>query len=220
MAIDLKNNKHITELKRGLQNVQVVLQEGNVKLFVKQIIAVAAVFLLFFWVRGKNLEKINSYNGQIDAILTQKSSEEEYLQNKVLLLDLEPRFPDASSKNEWLLSQVLGVFKRAELSPQVAGQQAENDSNPTYLAVSLDVDTETGFTRFMEFLADIENRREYIRVSDFTLKKDTNPDALGNNKITMKFNTAFPKEKIASTMFKDYKEIMEKRQAARKGGKK
>ena len=128
-------------------------------------------------------------------------------------MDLEPRFPDISMKNEWLVGKVLEVFKTGQLAPQVTGQQSEDSSNPTYVAVGLDVNTNAEFDKFAEFLADIENHDEFLKVSNFSLKKDVTPSGLGNNQITMRFNTIFPKEKIASRMFKDYNEQMEKRKA-------
>ncbi len=220
MAINLKNNKQMENLKKGFQDIQTVLQEGNLKLFLKQGIAVLVIFLLFRHVSGKNTEKVNNFRTQMDAISTQQSSEKEYLNNKDVLLDLEPRFPDISTKNEWLVGKVLEVFKAGQLAPQVNGQQTEDASNPTYIAAGLDVNTNSEFNKFAEFLADIENQNAFLKVSGFTIKKDTNPSNLGNNQISMRFNTIFPKEKIASRMFKDYNEQIQKRNPkATKGGK-
>lgn len=213
MAANLKNNKQVENLKKGFQDIQTVMQEGNYKLFVKQFVAVLVVFLGFKYCSGQFAEKINNYNGQMEAIHMQQSSEKEYMTNKDLLFDLEPRFPDIANKNGWLTSQILGIFKEADLTPQMDGAQTEDSSNPTYEAVSLQVSSEMDFTRFARFLADIENQDEYVKVSDFSITKDTDLERLGNNKISMKFNTIFPKEKIAKTLFKDYEQIMAKKRA-------
>lgn len=217
MAINLKNNKHIEDLKEGLKDIKTVSQEGNFKLFLKQGIVVLVIFLLFRYVAGKNAAKVGELHTQLDAIATQQNSEQEYLKNKDILLDLEPRFPDIASKNEWLVGKVLEVFKKGGLSPQVSGQQTEDTSNQTYVAVGLEVKTAAGFDRFAEFVADIENRPEFLKISNFYLKKDTSTSAIGNNEITIQFNTIFPKEKIGSRLFKDYQEQMEKRKAAMHG---
>lgn len=214
MAANLKTNKHVEALKKGFQDIQTVMQEGNYKLFVKQFVAVLAVFLAFKYCNGQFNERISNYNGQMEAIHMQQSSEREYMTNKDLLFELEPHFPDISDKNGWLVSQILGVFKEANLTPQVNGSQSEDSSNPTYVAASLQVNSEMDFARFANFLADIENSDEYLKVSDFSITKDTSPEHLGNNKIAMKFNTIFPKEKIARTMFKDYEQIVAKKRAA------
>ncbi|MGN0017250.1 MAG: hypothetical protein ACI37O_07940 [Candidatus Avelusimicrobium sp.] len=213
MAANLKNNKQVEALKKGFQDIQTVMQEGNYKLFVKQFVAVLVVFLGFKYCSGQFADKINNYNGQIDAINMQQSSEREYMTNKDLLFELEPRFPDISDKNGWLTSQILGAFKEADLTPQMDGSQTEDASNPTYEAVSLQVSSEMDFTRFAHFLADIENNDEYLKVSDFSITKDTDPEHLGSNKIAMKFNTIFPKEKIAKKLFKDYDKIMAQKRA-------
>lgn len=219
MAANLKNNKQVESLKKGFQDIQTVMQEGNYKLFVKQFVAVLVVFLGFKYCSGQFADKINNYNGQMDAIRMQKSSEQEYMTNKELLFELEPRFPDISDKNGWLTSQILGAFKEAQLTPKIDATQTEDASNPTYEAVSLQVGSEMEFTRFAHFLADIENRDAYLKVSSFSITKDTDPAQLGNNKISMKFNTIFPKEKIAKKLFKDYDKIMAQKRAESKAGK-
>ena len=211
-------------LKKGFQDIQTVAQEGNVKLFVKQFVAVLVVFLLLRYANGKFDDKVRNFNGQVDAIRVQQTSEQEYQANKTKLLSLEPKFPNIESKNEWLLSQILGIFKTANITPQIEGQQTEDTSNSTFVAASLRVNTEMGFTPFAEFLAGIENLDEYIKVTEFSIAKQQEASKLGVNKVSMRFNTIFPKEKIAKGLFKDYDKIIQEQQiqksSKRKGGKK
>lgn len=215
MAANLKTNKFVENLKKGFEDIKTVAQEGNFKLFLKQFIAVLVVFLAFKFLAGKFAEKISNFEGQMDAIRVQQTSEREYQNNKNQLLSLEPRFPDISAKNEWLLSQILGIFKTADITPQIEGSQAEDTSNATYVAASLRVNAEMGFTQFAEFLAGVENRDEYVKVSEFSLTKAAEPENLGKNKISLRFNTIFPKEKIAKSLFKDYDKIMQAQKEAK-----
>ena len=226
MAADMKEKaaKMQENLKKGFQDIQTVAQEGNVKLFVKQFVAVLVVFLLLRYANGKFDDKVRNFNGQVDAIRVQQTSEQEYQANKTKLLSLKPKFPNIESKNEWLLSQILGIFKAANITPQIEGQQTEDTSNSTFVAASLRVNTEMGFTPFAEFLAGIENLDEYIKVTEFSIAKQQEASKLGVNKVSMRFNTIFPKEKIAKGLFKDYDKIIQEQQAQksskRKGGKK
>ncbi len=219
MSANLKTNKFVENLKKGFQDIQTVAQEGNFKLFLKQFIAILVVFLAFKFLSGKFAEKIANYEGQMEAIRVQQTSELEYQSNKKKLLSLEPRFPDISAKNEWLLSQILGIFKAAEITPQMEGSQAEDSSNASYVAASLRVNADMEFDQFAEFLANVENKEEYVKVSEFSLAKETDPEKLGHNKISMRFNTIFPKEKIAKSLFKDYDKIMEEQKAAKQAQK-
>lgn len=216
MAANLKNNKQAESLKKGFQDIQTVMQEGNHKLFVKQFVVILVAFLGFRYMSGQFDDKIRNYSGQMDAIRMQQSSEKEYLANKDLLFELEPRFPNIEDKNGWLVGHILSVFQDADLTPQVDGSQVEDSSNPTYEVVSLQASSEMDFPRFARFLADIENSDEYLKVSDFSLSKDTDVEKLGNNKVSIKFNTIFPKEKIAKKMFKDYDKIMAEKRAQQK----
>jgi hypothetical protein len=223
MAANLKNNKHVENLKKGFQDIQTVAQEGNVKLFVKQFVAVALVLLAFKFLGGKFTEKINNINGQMDAIRMQQTNEREYDNNKRQLIRLEPRFPEVDGKNEYLVTQILEIFKNENLTPEVDSNQNEDTSNPTYIATSLGVSTEMNFNRFADFLARLENRKDFLKISEIGIEKDTSLENLGNNKITLRFNTIFPKEKIAKSLFKDYdklvQEMQEEEAAANKEGK-
>lgn len=217
MAPNLKTNKFVEDLKKGFRDMQTVAQEGNFKLFLKQFIAVLVVFLAFKFMSGKFAEKISNFEGQMEAIRVQQTSEQEYQANKKKLISLEPRFPDVSSKNEWLLSQILGMFKAEEVTPQMEGTQAEDSSNASYIATSLRVNAEMPFDQFANFLAKVENKEEFVKISEFSLTKSPEAEKLGSNKVSFRFNTIFPKEKIAKSLFKDYDKIMkEKEDAAKK----
>ncbi|MDD7501614.1 MAG: hypothetical protein PUK74_01100 [Elusimicrobia bacterium] len=213
---NLKNNKIVENLKKGFQDMQTVAQEGNFKLFAKQIVAVVLVFFLFRYLSGKFTQQENNFRGQMEAIRVQQTSEREYQANKEKLISLEPRFPNIAEKNEWLLSQILGIFKAADLTPQMEGGQTEDASNATFVAASLRAGSEMSWPKFTEFLAGIESYDDYVKVSEFSLEKNTDPNQLGNNKVSLRFNTVFPKEKIAKSLFKDYDKIVKAQQEAKK----
>ncbi len=223
MAANLKNNKYVENLKKGFQDIQTVSQEGNFKLFLKQFIVILIVGLAFKFSAGKFEAKIKDYKGKMDVIHIQQKSEREYESNKRQLISLEPRFPDISGKNEYLVTRILELFQAENLTPQVDASQGEDSSNATYVATSLGVNTEMDFNRFAEFLARVENRKDFLKVSEVSINKDTAADKLGNNKIYLKFNTIFPKEKIAKSMFKDYDKLVKEMQGnkaeSKKGGK-
>jgi len=213
----LKNNKHVQEFQKGLKDIQLVGQEGNFKLFLKQFMTVLVLFLLVRYIGAKNENKVRGYNDKIESIHLEQSSEKEYQDNKDKLLSLEPMFPDVSEKNEWLLRQILGIFQEKNMSPEVVGNQTEDAANPGYVLTGQQVNTVMGFRQFAEFLAGIESRDEFIKITSFSLEKDDDRNRLGSNKISMRFNTAFPKEKIAKSLFKDYDRIMAQRQKDKAG---
>ncbi len=215
---NLKNSKHVENLKQGFADLQTVLQEGNLKLFVAQGVAILLIVLAWWHLSNKFETKVRSYNDQMAAIRIQQNSAQEYQVNKQKLVDLEPRFPDVETKTEWLLSQILTIFKETGVTPEVSGAQSENASDSAYIVASLPVTTFMEFHNFAELLASIENRDEYVKVSEFTLEKEQESSRLGFNKITMKFNTIFPKEKIAKKLFKDYDALIAARQQKKTSG--
>lgn len=204
-----KMNKIVESVKKGFADIKMVVDEGNYKLFVKQAVAIVVVFLGYHYLSGALQEQSSHIHGQIDAVKAQQVNEQAYLSNKKKLLDLEPRFPDLEAKNDWLLRQIVAVFKDVKLSPQLGASQAEDTSNASYTVAAIPVTLVASYKDLGRLLSEIENREEYLKVSEVLLTKNT--ESLGDNSISLRINTIFPKEKIAKTMFKD---------APKAGGKK
>ena len=196
-----KSNKILESLKKGFADIKLVLEEGNYKLFLKQFIVIILLVFAYRYVNGALQQKDENVLGQIDAVRVQQDNEKDYLANKKKLLELEPRFPDLNAKNDWLLRQVIAVFRDAHLSPKISSTQSENSSNSGYTVASLPVELRLSYKDFGRLLAEIESQDEYLRVSEFSLSKEREP--IGQNNIKLKINTVFPKEKIAASMFKE-----------------
>lgn len=196
-----KNNKFVESVKKGFADIKLVAEEGNYKLFLKQLAVIIVVFLGYRYCSATLQDREANLRGQIDAVYAQQNNEKEYLANKTKLLKLEPRFPDLSAKNDWLLRQLVAVFRDAQLTPKLGSAQSEDTSNPGFTVAGIPVTLQTSFNEFGRLLASFENRDEFLRVSEFTVTK--NAENLGQNNITMRVNTIFPKEKIAKTMFKN-----------------
>lgn len=202
MKTSLKTpNKFVESAKKGLNDIKLVMEEGNYKLFLKQIVAVIIIILLYRYVGGTFENKKINLRGQIDAVQAQHDNEQEYQTNKQKLLDLEPRFPDLSSKSDWLLRQLVAVFRESNISPTLGSSQTEDSSNAGFTVAAIPVTFQTSFGDFGRLLASIENKPEYLRISEFSLTKIS--ENLGQNEIDMRINTVFPKEKIADKMFKN-----------------
>lgn len=211
----------MNSLKKGFQDIQTVIQDGNFKLFAKQVVVIIALIFLLRYANGKFAAQIAQNTEQVNSIQIQQQSEQDYLTNKERLFSLEPRFPDVDKKNEWLISQILDLFQAANVQPQLEGTQSEDASNATYVVAGQNVGAAMGYMQLGKFLERIENDPNYIRISEVSITKDTDPNAIGNNKIGLRFNTIFPKEKIGAKLFKDYEQQIEERREknGKKGGK-
>ena len=205
---NLKENKYVKDLQAGFQDIQTVAQEGNAKLFMKQFIAIVVILLIWHQLSGMCSKKIRKYKDQVAAVEIAQASAKEYEENKKKLIDLEPRFPNIESKDDWLLMQVLSIFKEVGVTPEVSNSQAEDASNGAYLVTSLPVVVSMEFNQFADLLASIESRDEYLAVSSVSIEKESDMARLGTSKIALKFNTAFPKERVAKKLFKDYDQLV------------
>ena len=200
MSKNKKSGKSLGSFKRGFTDMKTALQEGSYKLFIKQVIVIVAIGMGYRYAMDIFDKQNSAIFTDIESVQAQQNNEKEYLSNKKKLLELEPRFPDMNEKNDWLLRQVVAVFKEAKITPTIGAAQAETTGNG-YTATSLPVDLSISYDEFGQLMATIENKDELLRVSSFTLDKRV--DEIGSNTIKMQINTVFPKEKIAQTMFKN-----------------
>ncbi len=213
-----KYRQFLDSSKRGWADMKAVFAEGNYKLFVKQFVFIVLIILAYRYVNNKLNEKDTQILGQINAAQAQQDNEQEYLINKKKLLELEPRFPDIETKNDWLLRQIVEIFRDSPLTPKVGSSQTENTSNNGYTTVQIPVELTASYGDFARLLADLENKEEYLRVTEFSLDKSN--ENLGQNGIKMKIETIFPKEKIGKNMFKNTDTGTTTNKTARKGGRK
>ena len=190
----------MASVKQGLLDIKMVLEEGHFKLFLKPLAVVVAIVIIYHYVSGMLAAQDAKVLGQIDAVHAQQNNEQEYVSNKQKLLSLEPRFPDMSAKNSWLLNQVVNVSNETSVQLK-AGQQVEDTSNNGYTGVSVPVDMVISYDDLGKLLANIEGREEFLKVSEFSLTKAANN--LGNNNVKMRIHTVFPTEKVTQTLFKN-----------------
>lgn len=200
-------------IKQGMDDIKRVIEEGNYKLFVKQLVVLLLVFLGVRYFNDKLTQQQASYQDQISAISIQQTNEQDYLDNKARLIRLEPAFPDMANKNEWLLRKIMDTLETHRIQATISGNIVEN-STENYTVTAQPVTFQQEFFEFGKFLEDIENGDDFLRISELSIAKVTDSALLGTNNITMKFNTLFPKEKYGPRLFKDYAQQMQELKAS------
>ena len=202
MNLKGKLKQTLTNGKQGLRDMKTVFEEGGFKLFIKQAIAVMVLILVFRYISGSLAVRDENIKGKMEALQAQQSNEKDYLASKSKLLSLEPRFPDISEKNNWLLKQVDTILREFSFNQTAkVGVQTEDVSNNAYTVVSVPLELTTTYAELGNLMATIEGREEFLKVSEFALTK--NKDPLGTNSIKMRVDTVLPAEKVAKALFKD-----------------
>ncbi len=212
-------NPLVTEMKQGVQDIKAVLAEGNYKLFAKQIVVILLAFLGVRFLMGKLSVQKEQIVDKISALSIQQTNESDYLANKERLLNLEPLFPDLAKKNEWLLQTLMKIFEDHKIQANIDGNAVENVATD-YTTVAQLVTFQQGFMPLGKFLADVENGDNFLRISEITISKITDTALLGENSVSVRFNTLFPKEKYAKRLFKDYAQQMAQLEAQKKSASK
>lgn len=208
-----KQSKFVMDTKQGLNDIKAVMSEGKARLFLVQFAVVLGVFFAVRFANGKLIAQKENFLDQISAINIQQTNETDYLANKEQLLQLEPLFPDAAQKNDWLLRRLINFFEKHDLKANIDGNVATSDES-NYTVVSQPVTFQLPFTDAGKLIADMENEDDYIRISEFSITKITDPEQIGQNTVALKLNTVFPKEKYGPRLFKDYAQQLQKMKAA------
>lgn len=202
-------SKKLAPVKQGLADIKTALDEGNIKLFLKQM----AVILIACWGAWQLIGKMSSKKAVIkdhmSAIALQQTHQDDYLENKERLLHLEPLFPDTDKKNEWLIKTLMGAFGTHDIQADINGNAVESAAS-NYTIMSQEVTFRESFANLGRFMADIENGGDFLRVSQLNITKLTDANSLGKNSINLRFNTVFPKEKYGKRLFKDYDQQIKK----------
>lgn len=198
----------VAAVSQDLKAIKSVAEEGKMQLFLKQVVVLLLVFLVVRYANGKLEEHKSKLRDQMSAIKIQQLNREDYLANKYQLLRLEPKFPDLSKKGDWLLRSLIDIFDSHNIAHNMDGNSREDASDPIYTVVSQTVLFQSQFNDLGKFLEDIENGDRLVRISDLSISKIEDSDLLGENKITVKFNALFPKEKYGPKLFKDYAQQM------------
>lgn len=212
-------NPLVEGMKKGVQDIKAVLAEGNYKLFAKQVVVVLLAFLGVRFLMGKLSAQKAQIVDKISALSIQRANESDYLANKDRLLHLEPLFPDLSKKNEWLLQMLMKTFEDHNIQANIDGNAAENVATD-YTTVAQLVTFQQGFMPLGKFIADVENGDNFLRISEITISKITDTALLGENSVSVRFNTLFPKEKYGKRLFKDYTQQMAQIEAQKKSASK
>ena len=201
------SNAKVSAFKKGLLDVKTVIEEGNYKLFLKQLIFLLIVFICATFLMGKMAAQKAIIVDKVAALAIQKENQGDYLANKERLLRLEPLFPDLSQKGDWLLQTLMKEFDSHKIQANIDGNVIEN-ADDTRVVISQDVSFQQGFSDLGNFLADVENGDDFVRITELSITKLLDPAVLGENSVKVRFNTVFPKEKYAKKLFKDYDKQM------------
>jgi len=203
----------VADAKQGFRDIKRVMEEGNYRLFVKQLVILLLVFLGVRFLNDKLSQQRASCVDQISAISIQQTNEQDYLENKSRLLQLEPAFPDIANKNEWLLRKIMDALESHQIQANISGNVSET-AGTDYTVVAQPVTFQQEFFDLGRFVADIENGDDFLRISELSISKPTDPALLGKNIVNIRFNTLFPKEKYGPKLFKDYAKRMQELKAA------
>ena len=182
-------------LTDGAQNIKLMLVEGKVKLLIRPIVVMLVVCAGLYYYNTLNKEAVQRDLEQIASLKTQKENMSQYIENKQAVVKAEVFFPDIVDKNEWLVTQMIDVFKRADILQKFAGSQTEQ-SNDIITATVMGADFTADYTSGGRVIAGLENIEQFLTVQELTIVRSSKEGSgVPQNTYVIKVGTVFPKDR-------------------------
>ncbi len=172
-------------------NIMIIYGEKGFEPFKKPlIIAVPSLIVLYAAVYSPLGSKLSSSATQVESMRVVAEYAGEYENSKTKLSAYQRKLPLIKDKDEWLNYLITNTARAYGVSFDSLSAQKETEVG-NYLVVSRDVMVTTTYANLGRWLADIENSKIFLRVSELTLRRSVeNP---GTIKVTFTLSTVFAK---------------------------
>ena len=182
----------IKNLKEDFNNIRVLIQDHNYKVFWRPAIVIVLAFLLIYYLNNNAKDKVSVIQKKIEAQQVEADNEKDYKASKIRYQNLLSQLPPSSQKNEWILLQLEAIANRLQLKDSI---KYVKGANTPYGIFDISTATITGdltYNQFGNLVEKIENNPQFLRVHKLSLNRQEN--ALGKIAVKIDVYTAFLEE--------------------------
>ena len=154
------------------------------------LIAGPSLLVLYAGVFSPLTSKVKTSTAQVESMTVVAQYAGEYEDAKLKLAAYQRRLPFIKDKDEWLNYVITNTARAYGISFDSLSAQKETEVG-NYLVVSREVMVTTTYANLGRWLAEIENSKILLRVSDLTIRRSQ--DAPGTIKVTFTLATVFAK---------------------------
>ncbi|MBQ4493833.1 MAG: hypothetical protein II972_04470, partial [Elusimicrobiaceae bacterium] len=109
----------IKNLKEDFNNIRVLIQDHNYKVFWRPAIVIVLAFLLIYYLNNNAKDKVSVIQKKIEAQQVEADNEKDYKASKIRYQNLLSQLPPSSQKNEWILLQLEAIANRLQLKDSI-----------------------------------------------------------------------------------------------------
>ena len=172
-------------------NIMIIYGEKGIEPFKKPLlIAGPSLLVLYAGVFSPLTSKVKTSTAQVESMTVVAQYAGEYEDAKLKLAAYQRRLPFIKDKDEWLNYVITNTARAYGISFDSLSAQKETEVG-NYLVVSREVMVTTTYANLGRWLAEIENSKILLRVSDLTIRRSQ--DAPGTIKVTFTLATVFAK---------------------------
>ncbi len=184
--------KFVTNMKEGFNDIKNMLLEHNYRPFIRPVAVLLIVGIGVSFFNNKAETKILDINRKIEAQKAEIDNEQEYKTSKATYEKLVKVLPPIDKKNEWLLAQIISIFKKAGIETTRTGKHILEEDG-VFLLSSVNIEAELNYEQLGKLVEAIENNQFFMRVSNISASREQGN--LGKVKANMQLHTVFIDEK-------------------------
>ncbi|MDR1124200.1 MAG: hypothetical protein LBL61_06425 [Elusimicrobiota bacterium] len=180
----------LNNIKQGLGDAKNMLSEGSYKPFAGPLILVVALWFGLGWLNDGAAHRVDEIRDKVEAQKAERNNEAEYKASKAAYESLVERLPSEDSKEMWLLSEMISIFSKNNITPARTGRHELEDSG-IFTMASVNYEVDADFATLGKLVESVENAGSFLRISDLQVQRtDGN---LGRLRANFKVNTIFVK---------------------------
>ena len=191
LSVDAILQKAQSFVKDMSGNIMMIYAEKGLEPFKKPaMIAVPILLVLYAGVLNPLTSKVATSSSQLESMKVVAQYAGEYEDAKMKLTAYQRRLPFIKDKDEWLNYVITTTARAYGITFDSISAQKETEVG-NYLVVSRDVMVTTTYSSLGRWLAEIENSKILLRVTDLNIRRSQ--DNPGTVKVSFTLATVFSK---------------------------
>jgi hypothetical protein len=180
----------LSNMKQGLGDAKNMLLEGKYKSFAAPLILLAVLWFGLGWLNDSAASRVDKIRSKVEAQKAESNNDAEYKASKALYESLVGRLPPDTNKEMWLLSEMIAIFTKNNITPSRTGKHNLEDSG-IFTMASVNYEVDADYPVLGKLFESIENADKFLRISDLQLQRAEGN--LGRLKAEFRVNTVFVK---------------------------
>lgn len=172
-------------------DIRVIYDEKGFEPFKKPLLyATPVILILYFIIYSPTVDKLGKKSREFKNIDAIDEYYDDYTNTKLRVKGFRRTLPAFKDKDDWLNYILSSTAKKHDITFNSVSSQKEMALSG-YIVVSMDVSFSSTYDKVGRWISDMENSPIFLRLTDFTMGKDSTN--IGKVKVALTLSTVFAK---------------------------